>query len=74
MTSTATFCIFLKKTPSSDEITEILDQEKSPKLHKAIVNADVNIFEIPHSTHRKTKQELDQTRFTFVVTFVALAV
>jgi hypothetical protein len=25
-------------------------------------------------THQQTKQELDQTRFTFVVTFVALKV
>jgi hypothetical protein len=53
MTSTVTYCIFLKKTPKQldqDEIIEILDQANAwdPEWHEAMVNANIDIFEMTH--------------------------
>jgi hypothetical protein len=51
MTSIATFCIFLKRTPKhldQDEIIEILDQAKAPEWHEAMVNANIDIFEMSY--------------------------
>jgi hypothetical protein len=51
MISTVTFCVFLKKTPKQldqDEIIEILDQAKAPGWHEAMVNANIDIFEMSY--------------------------
>jgi hypothetical protein len=51
MTSTASCCIFLKKTPKQldqDEIIEILDQAKTmdSEWHEEMLNANIDILEI----------------------------
>jgi hypothetical protein len=53
MVSTVTCCIFLEKTPKQldqDEIIEILDQAKArdPEWHEAMVNANIDIFEMSY--------------------------
>jgi hypothetical protein len=53
MTSTVTCCISLKENPKQldqHEIIEILDQAKDvdPEWHEAMVNANIDIFEMSH--------------------------
>jgi hypothetical protein len=50
MTSNVTYCISLKKPKQldQDEIIEILDQAKAPEWHEAMMNANIDIFEMSH--------------------------
>jgi hypothetical protein len=70
MTSTVTYCIFLKKTPKQldqDEIIEILDQAKArnPEWHEAIANANIDIFEMSYEesvSYFKRLENLEKIR------------
>jgi hypothetical protein len=51
MNSTVTCCIFPKKPPKQldqDEIIGILDQAKAPEWHEAMINANIDIFEMTY--------------------------
>jgi hypothetical protein len=68
MISTSTCCIFLKKTPKQlddDEIIEILDQVKAAEWHEAMVNANINIFEMSYEesvSYFKRLEKLEKIR------------
>jgi hypothetical protein len=68
MISTSTCCIFLKKTPKQldhNEIIEILDQVKAPEWHEAMVNANIEIFEMSYEesvSYFKRLEKLEKIR------------
>jgi hypothetical protein len=70
MTATVTYCISLKKTPKQldqDEIIEILDQAKAPEWHEAMVNANIDIFEMTYEesvSNFKCLENLEKIRRT----------
>jgi hypothetical protein len=72
MTLTTTCCISLKKTPKQldqDEIIEILDQDKAvdPEWHEAMVNENIDIFEISYKesvSYFKCLENLEKIRRT----------
>jgi hypothetical protein len=70
MTSIATFCIFLKNFPKQidqDEIIEVLDQDKAPEWHVAMVNAKIDIFEMTYKesvSYLESSKNLEKIRHT----------
>jgi hypothetical protein len=65
MTSTATYCIFLKKIPSSLIKIEILDQAKASECHEAMVNTNIDIFEMSYEesvSYFKCLENLEKIR------------
>jgi hypothetical protein len=63
MTSTVTCCIFLEKTPKQldqDEIIEILDQAKAPEWQEAMVNTNIDIFEMTYEESVSYFKHLDK--------------
>jgi hypothetical protein len=70
MTSTVTCCISLKRAPKlldQDEIIEILDQAKAPEWHEAMVNANIDIFEMNYEesvSYFKRLENLEKIRRT----------
>jgi hypothetical protein len=72
MTSTVTYCIFPEEKPKQldqDEIIENLDQAKArdPELHEAMVNANIDIFEMTYEesvSYFKRLENLEKIRNT----------
>jgi hypothetical protein len=55
------------KQLDQDEIIEILDQAKAPELHEAMVNANIDIFEMTHEesvSYFKRLENLEKIRRT----------
>jgi hypothetical protein len=70
MISTVTYCIFPEGNPmelDQDEIIEILDQAKAPEWLEAMVNANIDIFEmsyeesVPYFKHLENLEKIRHT-------------
>jgi hypothetical protein len=62
MTSTVNCCISLKRTPKQldqYEIIEILDQAKTPEWHEAMVNTNIDIFDMTYDESVSYFKRLD---------------
>jgi hypothetical protein len=61
---------FPEETPKQldqDEIIEILDQAKAPEWHEAMVNANIDIFEVSYEesvSYFKCLENLEKIRHT----------
>jgi hypothetical protein len=64
MTSTVTCCISLKKTKQidQDKIIEILDQAKAPEWHEAMVDANIDNFEMTYEESVSYFKQLEKIR------------
>jgi hypothetical protein len=67
MTSTTYFPEDNSKHLGQDEIIEILDQVKAPECHEAMVNANIEIFEMSYEesvSYFKRLENLEKIRRT----------